>query len=184
MVDIENIVSGNIKQLRKERQMTLKDLSEKSGVSISMLGGIEKGDTNPTISILNKIAFGFKIPLAKLIEENRESYFLVKSDEKTRYLDEVDNRVSTVFPYDKDYGFQILEIQMNGNSERTSQGHNKGVVEFLIIREGSLQLQIDNRVFDLETGDAIRFDADKPHKLINHSDNEMKAVNLIYYNRL
>ncbi len=45
MNDISQIVSHNIKRLRKERQLTLQELSDKSGVSVSMLGSIERGDT-------------------------------------------------------------------------------------------------------------------------------------------
>ncbi len=46
MNDISQIVSHNIKRLRKERQLTLQELSDKSGVSVSMLGSIERGGYN------------------------------------------------------------------------------------------------------------------------------------------
>ncbi len=130
MHNIGQIVANNVKRLRKERQLTLNELSDSSGVSTSMLGGIERGDTNPTITILDKIAYGFKIPLSKLIEEDKESIYYVASKDKAVYKSEDLYKAMTVFEYNKDYGFRILEIHMDQESERLSQGHNKGVVEF------------------------------------------------------
>ena len=45
-----------IKQQRKELDMTLKEVSEKSGVSASHLGRIERGDRFPSGHILRKLA--------------------------------------------------------------------------------------------------------------------------------
>ena len=184
MHNIGQIVANNVKRLRKERQLTLNELSDSSGVSTSMLGGIERGDTNPTITILDKIAYGFKIPLSKLIEEDRESIYYVASKDKAVYKSEDLYKAMTVFEYNKDYGFRILEIHMDPESERSSQGHNKGVVEFLIVSQGKMVLTIENKRFELHTGDAIRFEADKPHKLENVHKGHSKATNIIYYNRV
>ncbi len=184
MNEISIVVSNNIKAIRKEKQLTLQELSDKSGVSTSMLGGIERGDTNPTITILNKIAYGFKIPLTKLLEEDKKSFYLVKSKDRLLFKDEKNNKVSTVFKYNEDYGFQILEIDMDEDSQRISQGHNKGVVEFLIVNEGMLKVVFEHKTFELKTGDALRFEADKPHKLVNIGNGKVKATNLIYYNKV
>ena len=42
-------IGAIIKEIRKEKQMTLKILSEKSGVSKAMLSQIESAKVNPTI---------------------------------------------------------------------------------------------------------------------------------------
>jgi len=183
MSDISYVVSMNIKDLRKERQLTLQELSDLSNVSTSMLGSIERGDTNPTITTLDKIATGFKVPLSHIIEENKKRILYVESNERTPYKIESGYNVLTTFSYDKHYGFQILEIQVEPHCERYSQGHNKGVVEFLIVHKNSVRLEIDNKMFELNEGDAIRFEADKPHKLINLTEEHAGITNIIYYNR-
>ena len=57
-MDINNIVAENIKQIRNEKKLTLDAAAELTGVSRSMLAQIEKGDVNPTITVLWKIAVG------------------------------------------------------------------------------------------------------------------------------
>ncbi len=57
-MDVNKIIAQNVKKLRKKRKLTLDAASEITGVSRSMLAQIEKGDVNPTISVLWKIANG------------------------------------------------------------------------------------------------------------------------------
>ena len=58
--NIGHIVAENLKRLREERKLSLDAVAKCSGVSKSMLGQIERGVTNPTISTLWKLATGLK----------------------------------------------------------------------------------------------------------------------------
>ena len=60
-MDVNNIIALNAKALREQRRLTLDAAAEATGVSRSMLAQIEKGDVNPTISVLWKIANGYKV---------------------------------------------------------------------------------------------------------------------------
>jgi DNA-binding XRE family transcriptional regulator len=57
-----------IKQLRGSLSMTQEDLAFKVGVDRSYMGFIERGEKNPTLSTLIKIAKSLKIPLAELFK--------------------------------------------------------------------------------------------------------------------
>lgn len=61
-MNINSIIAENLKTLRTERNLSLGQLAELSGISKVMLSQIEKGDTNPTINTLWKIAKGLKVP--------------------------------------------------------------------------------------------------------------------------
>ena len=50
------MVSENARRLREEKRLTLDEAARLTGVSRSMLAQIEKGDVNPTISMVWKIA--------------------------------------------------------------------------------------------------------------------------------
>ncbi|PMQ01457.1 MAG: XRE family transcriptional regulator [Dictyoglomus sp. NZ13-RE01] len=54
-------VGKKIKKLRKERRMTLEELSKKTGLSLSYLSLIERGLKNPSLKALQKIADSFGI---------------------------------------------------------------------------------------------------------------------------
>ena len=60
-MDITNTIAANTKQIREQKKLTLDAAASITGVSRSMLAQIEKGEVNPTISVLWKIANGYKV---------------------------------------------------------------------------------------------------------------------------
>ena len=51
-MEINAVVSENARRLREEKRLTLDGGRRLTGVSRSMLAQIEKGDVNPTISMV------------------------------------------------------------------------------------------------------------------------------------
>src|SRR5689334_18115247 len=60
-------VAESLRSLRKERQLSLDQLAMASGVSRAALSQIESARTNPTLSILWKVAVGLGIPFQSLL---------------------------------------------------------------------------------------------------------------------
>lgn len=60
------IIAENLKRFRDERKLSLDNVSKLSGVSKSMLGQIERGEANPTVSTVWKIANVLKYHLQNL----------------------------------------------------------------------------------------------------------------------
>ncbi|APH14458.1 helix-turn-helix family protein [Clostridium sporogenes] len=67
--NINSIIAENLKTLRTERNLNLGQLAKLSDISKVMLSQIEKGDTNPTINTLWKIAKGLKVLYISLLEQ-------------------------------------------------------------------------------------------------------------------
>ena len=57
-----------IKELRRERKLTQEDLAFSIRVDRSYMGFIERGEKNPTLDKIGKIAKTFKIKLRDLFE--------------------------------------------------------------------------------------------------------------------
>ena len=72
-MELNRAVADNIKRIRKGKKLSMERLAAESGVSRSMLGQIERGAVNPTISVLSKLAQGLHVPLEKLVEQNEET---------------------------------------------------------------------------------------------------------------
>lgn len=55
MDTLVKLVGFNIKQIRKSKNMTQDELSEKCGLQTSYLAGVERGDRNITLQSLERI---------------------------------------------------------------------------------------------------------------------------------
>src|SRR4051812_40356784 len=65
-------VAENLRERRRTLGLSLDDLAAASGVSRAALSQIETCKTNPSLSVLWKVAVGLQIPFSELIGERRE----------------------------------------------------------------------------------------------------------------
>jgi DNA-binding XRE family transcriptional regulator len=54
---------------RKQRDMTLQQVAEATGLSVSFLSDLERGRTDPSLSTLKRLAACYGVPVAYLLEE-------------------------------------------------------------------------------------------------------------------
>lgn len=75
-------IPKTVKELRKAHEMTLLDLSEKSGFSVSYLSDIERGRTLPTIETLDELlkALGTQLVLSVEKDYTPPGYVVVKRE--------------------------------------------------------------------------------------------------------
>ena len=69
-MELTRAVGENIKRIRKTKKLSMERLAAESGVSRSMLGQIERGEANPSVAILGKIAQALKVPAEILLEND------------------------------------------------------------------------------------------------------------------
>ena len=67
MEHLNQLIGENLKRLRAEKALSLDAVAKLSGVSKSMLGQIERGEVNPTISTMWRIASGLKVSFTALV---------------------------------------------------------------------------------------------------------------------
>ena len=63
-------IGEKLRETRLQNRMTLAELSERSGVSKSLLSMIERGRSVPTITTFQKIAIALRIPASSLFSDN------------------------------------------------------------------------------------------------------------------
>jgi transcriptional regulator with XRE-family HTH domain len=69
-----------LKELRKSKGLTLKELSNHTNLSISFISDIEHNRSNPSISTLKIICKALEIPIAYLLEDDKIPSNLVHTD--------------------------------------------------------------------------------------------------------
>ena len=62
-------VGRKLRELRKTYHYTLKDVKERTGLSISFLSDVERGQTKPSLDSLQKLAICYKVGTSDLLED-------------------------------------------------------------------------------------------------------------------
>ena len=55
--------------LRRQKRMTQEELVFEAEIDLTYMGGIERGQRNPSLLVMSRIAEALSVPLAKLLNE-------------------------------------------------------------------------------------------------------------------
>jgi len=177
------IVGQNIKRLRLRRNLSLEAVSKLSGVSRAMLGQVELGRSVPTINVVWKIAHAFDVPFSTLIATQQAEQMRVLRADQSKILFSASKNFSSraLFPFDGERRVEFYEIRLTGGSTEQAEAHVTGTTENLVVVKGTLEISVGDETQRLSAGDAIVFEADKPHAYHNVSKTEVVAYLVMSY---
>jgi len=180
--ELSRRVADNLRRLRKERALSLDQLSAASGVSRAALSQIEGSKTNPTLMVLWKIAVGLGVPFQALLgtEETGKAKVLRAGDAMP--LRSTDGRMESrlLTPSGATPGLEVYELRFQPRGLLKSEPHGVGTTETVTVLTG---IQVGDEVYDLAPGDTIFFQADNPHSYENRSTREARCLDVIAYGR-
>lgn len=183
MNHLQEIISRNLKNLRKSKGWSLDKTSENTGISKAMLGQIERKESSPTISTLWKIATGFKVSFSSLISDAYCPQTKIIDENTPKQIHPEDDKllVTSIFPFDPELSFEIFILNLLPNCSHISSPHEDNVTEHIIVTKGKMEVLIDSTWKSLGVHDAIKFKANSVHGYRNLSDEEAICHNIIYY---
>jgi XRE family transcriptional regulator, regulator of sulfur utilization len=181
----KNVLSTQIGQRlrfhRQQRQLSLEELADLTGVSKPMLGQIERGTSNPTVAILWKIAAGLQIPFASFLITD-PSIKIIREDEQIFFKE--DNNLFQTYNTFASPGIplEIYRIRMLPGCKHHSDPTGIGVLKSLTVHSGTLTIKIgEENTNTLTKGDAISFSSDVAQVYQNLTDETCEFNMTIYY---
>jgi XRE family transcriptional regulator, regulator of sulfur utilization len=162
----QGLMGATLKNLRKERKLTLKALAEQTGVSISFLSQVEHGKSSVTLESLKKIADALNVSPSLFFTETTLDGL---SDGLERFFyKDLSNGVT-------DASFSpILVTLQPGDNDGNPFSH--GGHEFLFVLAGILTVEIEGERSQLREQESILFDARKTHYWFNHTEKEVRFL--------
>ena len=183
MDNINLIIGNNLNAYRKKRGYSLDKVAEMTGVSKGMLAQMERGETNPSISTLWKIANGLHISSTFLLEAEPNDLVIVKKKDIIPITEGNDKfSVFPTFAFDFNKKFEMLVVDLEVGGIHCSEPHENSAEEYIYVSRGEFQLTIQGTSYNLSEGDSIKFLADKAHEYRNNSNELARLHIIIYYN--
>ena len=182
-MELNRAVAENIKRIRKSKKMSMERTAAEAGVSRSMLGQIERGEANPSVAILGKIAAALKVPAEVLLEnDDFESLQLSRElDNKPVRMDAGKVVLRPSFAYDDTTRQEscFLDLYIMGHYE--PEPSVPGCVCHAVVVSGTVKLSAEGKEFTLMERDALRFAADQPYSFQNMTNSTARLVLMYRY---
>lgn len=162
---VNQAVSDSIKNWRKSQKLSLDELSRRAGVSKGMLVEIEKGEANPSIAILCRIAAALGVSVADIVNVTHApaAWLIDKGAMPTLWRGEQGGSAQLLAGTRGPDMIELWRWQMFDGERFSSAGHPAGTLELLHVEQGTLALTVGDQTLVVQQGCAAVARTDMPH---------------------
>ncbi len=191
MSDNNNIVGFKIKGIRESKNLTIEEISERSGLSTEQIVSIENNQNLPSLGPLIKIARALGVRLGTFMDDNDSLGPVI-----TRAADR--NRESSIsfsngatdtrkhmeyHPLAQQKAGRhmepfIIDVNPTDKLEYKLSAHEGE--EFIYVLEGELEIEYGKKKYTLEAGDSIFYDSIVKHHVHGVAGKPAKILAVVY----
>jgi transcriptional regulator with XRE-family HTH domain len=161
--DFSTVLTGvgpRLRALRRARGLTLAELADATGISVSTLSRLESGRRKPTLELLLPLARAHRVPLDELVDAPPTGDPRIHPRPVTRCG-------VTFVPLTRHLGGlaaykQIIPPRLQGRGAELEQRTHEGY-EWVYVLAGRLRLVLGDHDLVLTAGEAAEFDTRTPH---------------------
>ncbi|WCN36176.1 helix-turn-helix transcriptional regulator [Aneurinibacillus uraniidurans] len=159
---------------RKKNGMTIREFADYAGISTSLISQIERGQANPSLSVLELIAKALNVPLFTLFinEINTDSLISRKHDRKKVYREDRHHVVYDVLTPDfmkAHIKLLLMDLHANASTTESYYSHDDQE-EIAVIMKGQAYVELEGTEYCLDEGDVVRIPPNVRHRFLNKSD--------------
>ena len=181
--DLILLVGNKIKEKRTKKNITTEELAKKAGVSKGLISQIENNRTVPSLPVLFNLIHSLDEDLKTFFEDmhdhstNAHVFIVRKGEEKLFDKEPVKGfsyrRIVTKSLFTQAVDFVLLDLKKGAARKMMIR---TDAFECKYILKGTIEYQIENETFILETGDTLFFDGRARHRLRNIGKSEASIL--------
>jgi transcriptional regulator with XRE-family HTH domain len=157
-----------LRSLRQRRDMSLKDVADRSGLSVSFLSAVERGESDISLLRLNRLAQVFGHDIGSLLgytAQRSTPQFLVDRDRLVVDRGEgIDYRVFRL----PGLNFELITANFEPRSAFRDAITHEGL-DIVYVLKGRLVLEYDGIDYPMDAGDCTMYSGAYPHRFRNDS---------------
>jgi transcriptional regulator with XRE-family HTH domain len=163
--ELISLISGRVRELRRERRLSLDALAARAAVSKGMIVQIEKGGSNPSIATLCKVAAALGVSVADLVNVSGHQPIDIVPAGPPRLLWRGPKGGKATFLVGSS-GPDMLELwtwEIRPDERYQAPAHPKGTLELIAVNKGALSIAFDQVSYVIGTGASALARTDRPH---------------------
>jgi transcriptional regulator with XRE-family HTH domain len=158
-------LGGAIRRRRHSASLTLATVSERAGISVSMLSQVERGLLDPSLDTLRNIADALGTAPFRLLAEEGPMAGLVRRGDRRILGDEVGDLRAELLSPSVEGAFAITVWELPPGDSRPGDPSTHPGEEAILLLQGNARLEIGDDQIDLATGDCVTFDRRSPYRM-------------------
>lgn len=170
-------IGSKLRALRLAKGLTLQQLSQRSGLSSSMLSLLERGKTGPSIGTLVVVCSVLEVEMGDLVGSPRRA----EPDPVSRFANSPvvatgDGVRRRILKSDALRGVEIAVNEYNAGTASAPKPVAHEGYEFGIALEGELEVTLNGSVYRLAKGDLVAYHSTEPHRIANRGRRPARAL--------
>ncbi|MCZ4291129.1 helix-turn-helix domain-containing protein [Hoeflea alexandrii] len=160
MTDLNDRLAERLRQIRMERDWSLQQLADASGISRSTLSRVENAEVSPTAETLGALSTAYRMTISQLLAPIEAPFTpLVRQAEQSLWHDAENGFLRRVVsPPSGGLSAEVMRCeleayQMIAYAAPSVPGHE----HHLVMLSGTLTVTVDGEEHRLEAGDCLRY---------------------------
>jgi len=176
-------IGNRLRELRKAKNMTLSELSKRSGVALATLSRMENNKMPGTVEAHTKICGSLETSLGDLYLEIEDSSKTIDNIPRNKRPEHFmrSKKATCELLVSKTHGKKImpLMLKLEVGGETPKEKHKFGIEKFIYVIEGKIEITVGKENYSLSCGDSLYIDASLPHIFRNTSKTTAKAICIV-----
>jgi transcriptional regulator with XRE-family HTH domain len=172
-----------IRRVREQKRLTLKELSQRVGVSESLISQVETGKVSPSIDTLLSLADYLEVDLEYLFsgyKRTKKAVVLRREDRSRMRRGGVAYEQLSLLTEDENrHAVEAVLLEIDPGKQQGSHDYGHEGRELGIILEGQGKLSYGTDTYGLKKGDSIAYSSSIPHVLQNTGKRPLRAIWII-----
>ncbi len=164
-----------VKQRRKELELSLRELGKLAGVTASFLSQIENDQVSPSLLSLQKIATALQVPMFSLLQDTPYGS-VVKADQRRKFRFEEDKITYDLLTPDFSRDMMAYLITIEQDTSRIAQPLAKPTQQWMHVIKGKMKIIIGDDEYLLEEGDTVSYDGDLLQEFGSVGEQELQIL--------
>jgi transcriptional regulator with XRE-family HTH domain len=169
-------LGSKIRELRQSQNISIEQLSERTGLSTGLISQIERNITGPSVASLWKIARALNVSMHYFFDEYEKGNPIVRKNERKQIKLPNSNITYELLCPDLRRKIEFLQVEIKPGECNTEELIAHEGEECGLVLKGRLKVKWGNKEFILEEGDSIYLDSTVPHRYVNVGDETSISV--------
>ena len=180
-MDHKASIGARVKTLRTSKKLTLKQLSELSGLSIGFLSQLERGLSSIAIDSLAKLAEILDVSLSAFFDAEPQPDNSPVSRSFALHCSQVSPKIIQYLPNGQATDFiclpRLFDLMPNEEKDLRDLVMNQHEgEEYVYVLEGILTVHLNGAKYYLNPGDSVQIHSDQPHNWVNETNRVVRIL--------